>query len=330
MFCDSWVDLGEHDPVRGLAQIAPGLWEARSRRGWSEVCQWASRTEGGQWWPKEHGLTWCCGSRYQWIVEPEQVEPILKAREITLGFADKVGYSVGSCARKLLLYAGPPQYAYRSNHAFLSDITWGFQSCSPSMVADATMLDVKSYYYSLLTRLPTWRLTLRAGGRIAWHGDFPGESDRRAAILGAVADHKLLRNALVGCMTGRTTGSVYYHAGDRCLHRGGPGPFQGAGWLLVRSAYELTRSAAIETGSILSNVDCVTTTGGRWPSIWDRCGLVVETRASGEAEICAPTIYKIGTRATKFYLEGSRFRDHIPIAADPHPQYHRAWLLSAS
>jgi len=313
-------------PMTGIREWAPNFFTAAASAGWTAVCRWESLRDGGQWWPKEKGLTWCMGSRYTWIVTEDQVPAILAARAIVEGLGLTCGYSIGSAARSLLNYCGPPQYGYKSSLGLLHEAGNAYLECHPGEYPESTLYDCKSYYYSILCRLPCWRLTLRPGRRLALHGDFPGELHRREQVLQLVKDHKLLRNALVGCMTGREAGAVYYYRGERYQHKGSPGIFRGAGLLVRRTAWELTRRASVETDSKLSNTDCVLCQGGLYPGTWDEYGLVVEPRHSGDAEVCAPTIFRVGPFRTVFYAGGSRFGDALPRPAMPSKEYHRDWL----
>lgn len=323
------LECHETVPCTQPVEAYPRLWTAYPAESWQKACEWYSQRLGGQWWPKKDGLTWVEGSRVSWIVEPSQLGPIVGAQQIAQSFGLDCGASVGSAARALLRYCGDPQYPYKGSLMLTSGTGDAYVECTPGIYADATLWDCKSYYYSILRRLPTWRLAVRTDGRLDFFGDGPGEADRRAAVLAAVATHKQLRNALVGCMTGRKKGSPYYHAGRQKLHRGGPGLFRGAGLLVRRVAWELTRTASVESDSKLSNTDCVLTTGGQYPGIWDEYDLVVEKRQEGEADVCCPVIYRIGPHETEWYRRGSRFRLAEPRPASPCLSYVGDWLRVA-
>jgi hypothetical protein len=312
-----------------LREITPQFYTATSRDGWARACQSMSLLGGGQWWPKETGLTWCMGRRHIWVVEPSQVPGILAARAIVTALGLECGYSIGSAARALLRFVGPAQYHYKSSLALTAETGDAYIECHPGQYLNSCLYDCKSYYYSLLRRLPTWRVTVRSSGGLRLHGTFSGEDDRRVVVLDRVCSHKLLRNALIGCMVGRQTGSPYYHKGDRKLHRGGPGLFRGAGLLIRRTAWELTRRASVQTDSKLSNTDCVLSQDGLYPEEWDRYGLVVEQRLEGDAEVCAPTIYRVGSHLTVWYGKGSRFMDAQPRPALPSREYVDEWLRVA-
>lgn len=330
MLSDAFLDLGDDEPLQRLSHVADRLYTGLAPEGWSSVCCWASKVEGGQWWPKEKGLTWCMGSRYAWVVTVDQVEAIMSARAIVLDLGLDCGWSIGSAARALLRYVGPPQYHYKSSLGLLLETGNAYLECAPGEYPDSILWDCKSYYYTLMSRLPTWRVTLGGGDRLRLHGNLPGEEARRAEVLARVGGHKLLRNALVGCMTGREAGAVYYHAGRRKTHRGGPGPFRGAGLLIRRTGWELARRAAVDTGSVLSNTDCVLSQGGRFPDVWADYGLIVEQRLDGDADVCSPITWRVGSHPTKFYAEGSRFLDPISRPAEPRSCYTSAWLRRAS
>lgn len=326
MISDAFLDLTDDEPLRGLRHVRDRLYTATAAGGWSEVCRWASTLEGGQWWPKERGLTWANGTRATWIVTADQVPEIEAAHGICQGLGLACGWSVGSAARALLRYVGPPQYHYRSSLALKAETSGGYLECHPGEYDDSVLWDCKGYYYTLLTRMPTWRLTIRSDARLVMHGNYPGEEDRRHRVLQLVAPYKLLRNALVGCMTGREEGAVYYHQGKRKRHKGGPGLFRGAGLLIRRTGWELARAAAVEVESKLSNTDCVLCTGGLYPATWADYGLVVEPRLEGQAEVCSPIIWRVGAKGTKFYDQGSRFRESFPRPPAPTRLYTGAWL----
>lgn len=326
------VTLESHPdaPITQPVECFPGLWTATAVTSWADACRWYSLRAGGQWWPKEKGLTWCCGSRVQWLVESSQVGAIVGAREICQSFGVDCGFSVGSAARALLRYCGDPQYPYKGSLMLTADTGDAYVDCLPGLYPDATLYDCKSYYYSILRRLPTWRLAVRRNGTVDFFGDQPGEADRRSAVLSAVYDHKTLRNALVGCMTGRKKGSPYYWKGTQYQHRGGPGLYRGAGLLVRRVAWELTQRASLESDSKLSNTDCVLTTGGLYPGVWDDYSLVVERRHAGDAEVCCPVVYRVGSHQTEWYHRGSRFRQAEPRPALPQQSYVGSWMRRAS
>lgn len=330
---DSWtpfagVTLESHPdaPCDQPVEAFPGLWTAFPTRSWADVARWYSLRLGGQWWPKETGVTWCLGRKVQWMVEPRQVQAIVGAREIVQSFGLDCGYSVGSAARVLLRHCGDPQYHYKNSLLLTRDTGDAYVECAPGLYPDATLYDCKSYYYTILRRLPTWRLSVTLAGKLQFHDNYPGEEDRRNAVLDAVGTHKLLRNALVGCMVGRQGGSPYYYRGKLLRHRGGPGLFRGAGLLVRRVAWELAQRASIETDSRLSNTDCVVTAPGQYPGVWDDYGLVVERRYEGDADICCPVIYKVGPHETTWYQRGSRFRQASPRPAIPTLSYVDTWM----
>lgn len=319
---ESHPDAPCDEPVEAF----PGLWTATPYRGWADVARWYSIRQGGQWWPKATGATWCLGRRIQWLVEPHCVAPIVEARGIVQSFGSDCGYSIGSAARALLKYIGHPQYHYKNCLLLTSETGPAYVDCTPGQYPDAAMYDCKSYYYAILKRLPTWRLSLTSAGKLQFHGNYVGEEDRREQVLRAVGGHKLLRNALVGCMCGRSKGQPYYFRGRQLAHRGGPGLYRGAGLLVRRVAWELTQRASLDTDSKLSNTDCVLTSGGLYPGVWDDLGLVVSRLYEGDADVCCPVIYKVGAYETHWYERGSRFRQATPRPALPELSYVGSWM----
>lgn len=325
---DEWIGWDDRDPTRKPVCAAPGLYTLDPPQGWSAFAQWASRHTPGMWFPKQYGCTWTQGRRRQWFVLPELVPEIVRARAICESLGVEAGWSVGSCAFALLRWLDVRQWPERSARLLLAEHGRAYQQVMPGVYDDALHLDVSSYYYSLWTRLPSLVVHCFPDGRLVWARTPAPAWERHRRCCEAVAAHKWLRNALVGCAQGSASGGPYFHRGERRLWRGSYGPLAPAGWLVVRSGWELTRLAAEETEAVYSHTDSVITTGGRWPAAWEAAGLAVKVEARGTAEVCAPGIYRVGPRASRWYERGSRFADPIPPTPAPRHQYAPRWLAA--
>lgn len=313
-----------------LRERRPGLWTGVVERGYSEVCAWASTFLPGQWLPKEGGLTWANGSRRAYLVAPERLRAVIEAHAVAEGLGLDPGWSIGSCARAILRWVAEPQFPYRGAWGLFADAGTQYHLAAPGTYPDADYYDVSSYYYTLMRGLPSLRVVALPGLPLVWGGLTRAERGRWERALLAVRDHKLLRNALWGCSLGSLGGQPFYHQGVRKRTGPAPGLFVGAGCLVARTAWEMTREAAEEVCAPLSNVDSVIALGGRYPSIWDRHGFRVVREAEGDAEVYSVYNYRVGGRATDWYRWGSRFRDPSEALPAPARLFYREWLRRAA
>lgn len=326
MKADELSDLQPGEPIESLRHHEGDLWTATAPGGWAEAARYLSTSTGGMWFFREYGLTHVCGSKRMCVVEPPQVPGIMEARLVCRDLGVDPGWSIGSCANRILHSMGRPQYAEKGAARLLSESRCGYQDVCPGEYEHCDYYDVESYYFTLLRRLPSWRVTLPDDGPPIWLGMRASEVSRRRAIEEAVGGHKRLRNAIWGCMLGSASGTTYYHKGKACLWSGRRGPFYPAACLLARSAWEITRDVAEETDSVYSYVDAVMVRDGLYPQLWDDLGFRIGTKASGPAEVCWNLCYKCGNRQSVWYQRGSRWREPLPRSVRPDHLYYRQWV----
>ena len=342
---------GWDEVFSGLAERLPGiLMPSKNDSGGVWICG------GGKTNPPPHGI----------IISRDAYTHTLAARECLrdLGvigtMLPKPLFSVGSCARALLAWAFTEPHYEPSSERLLDGITFGFHACKPGRYicreprtipnpapADLTdsavevpnpahkppiiLWDVKSYYYNLICRLPSMRVSTYRNALKFWNAR-PDERARWRDVLEAVRDNKPLRNSLAGACLGSLKPSPAFTSANavpgtvrRISVPGSPGPFRAAGLLVVRSGYELCQRQFIETDSVYGTIDSVANSGAR-PRVWESVGLTATVRAGGNAEICHRGSYRIGVFQTKPYAQGSR--SVVPVAPTEPPGvlFYKQWL----
>lgn len=312
---DEWAHLDECDPLGSLEPVSDELVVARRHRPWREVAEWASARLPGQWYYKERGVTWTCGSWRLWVVDAEQVPSVLEARRVASALGLEAGWSVGSNAYAILRFLPRAQYPYKSALRLVPRGGPGYHDCCPGEYEWATMYDVRGYYFSHLERAPSLWPVLCGGDKLIW-GRWRGHEEARwRRVLDAVRGAKSLRNALVGCMAGRKAGTPYYCRGVKKEWRGSAGPYRTLAHAVWRSGWELASLQSVSGGSLYTNTDCVVLLDTARPSVWEDLGFECRIEDAGVADVCSQGIYRVGQKETGWYSRGSRFREFVPRRA---------------
>jgi len=364
--------------VRDLVEIEPGVFKGNETQGWRAVARELAAALPGQVRASASGgCAWQYGAAVLGtVIESASVAKIRRARAIVgaLG-ANPEGkplWSLGACARACLRFVGDRQVYDERAEDILKDHPYGYHECSPGVyTAEAethlcapkrnlfdeplpygnpdykppvTLYDVSSFYFDLLRRLPSLRVSPVSHGRVRF---LPMLSDDRARwrdVLSAVADEKPLRNSIAGAAAGTLQkGTAYTSARPnrkidpegfaawvpgtvRIIHPPGmPGPYRAAALLVVSTAAELCHMEAEYSDAVYAAVDSVALRGGATPKIWHRFGFTIEQKASGEAEICHRGSWRIGHKATEFYKKN--YRHHLPSPRVEVPKvYIQQWL----
>jgi hypothetical protein len=301
-----------------------GLSVLKPKHGWGVFARDCSEILGGQWHPKPRGCTWQMGNKSHWFCAPSEVTTILEARLACSQLGLECGWSVGSAARAMLLSVGTPQKWVEQGDAFLGESCFGYHECHPGLYEGATLYDIKACYFHLLSRLPSLRVFLRRGERPIFLRWSKAEALRWQNVLAICGPQKVLRNALYGCALGRSAGSWSFHKGQRIWLPSLPGPFRAAALCVARAAWETCYLAAVEVDAVYSNTDCVIALAGLYPSCWERFGYLVNEVASGQADIHAPSVYRVGLRKTFWYSEGQLLRETVVRPERPSLLYHQA------
>jgi len=351
-----------------LAERLPGiLMPSKNDAGGVWICG------GGKTNPAPHGI----------IVSRDAYSRTLAARECLrdLGvigtMLPKPLFSVGSCARALLAWTFTEPMAYEpACETLLDGIEFGFHACKPGRYvcneprtvpnpnptdlddaatavpnpayrAPVVLWDVKSYYYNMISRLPSVRVSVFRNAIKFWNLR-PDERARWRDVLDAVRDNKPLRNTIAGACLGSLKPSLAFtsapdkntsigNRGDspstpnqtgtvrRITVPGSPGPFRAAGLLVVRSGYELCQRQYIDTNSVYGTIDSVANSGTR-PKVWESVGLTATIKAGGNGEICHRGSYRIGAFQTKPYATGSRIAAPKDAGEPPATLFYKKWL----
>lgn len=329
--------------LEGVSQALPRLWLARAPHGWAPVAEELSRLLPLRHYPGQSGVTWQVGSRGVWVQDSSRLLAIAGARAVVRALTGEPDppCAVSSCGRRLLRWTGVRQEFGRPFERIAKGDHF-YRLCipqTPKTLPYAERYDVKSCYYSLLSKLPSPRLYLTDCGV----GFMPLRSEqeqRWRKMLAAIALHKVLRNSLCGNMYAGS--GKHYESGKLVVAKWRPGILRPAALLVVRSALVLCDRAARQSDAVYAYTDCVVT-GKRKPSAWEDAGLSVRLEGYGEADICHLKSYRIGKEgepgyyATKDYTgnartgtKPSRFRDDFepPTVPDTEARWVE-WMKAA-
>lgn len=335
-FAVAVAELRRRNVIGEAWEVWPGCWATAPVRGWQHVGREAAGLLPGQIWPGRGGVSWVCGSGgpHGRIMASTQVQDIGRAQDTCagLGIRSDTHWSIGRMARDLLTYVCDPDTCpIRSEHLG-QGIELGYHCCKPGAYPDSLLLDVSAYYYSLLCRAPSLRVVCGRRGSVVWGPMSDGERGRFRDVLALVAPDKILRNSLVGCAMGATGKRLVYmrdkqtrEVVKRRMTLPG-GPFRGLGLLILRSGYEITAAEALCSDATYSTIDSVVTQSTLSGRVWERFGLEVSVKASGDADIIRRGCWAVGPLKTEPYTSGYRGTVAVPPAPLPAVQYHRAWL----
>lgn len=265
------------------------------------------------------GVTWRHGSYTGGrLMEAGRVCDVIDAREryayITGDAAPDNLVSVGGIARALMHWVTPPIRERRDPERGFERLygvneTLVFQFAAPGQYMDMRLFDIKACYFTLLSRLRSLRPCFNESLPLFVPDTVP-VAERWRALLDGVADCKPLRNILFGvCLGGSSTSPLLGFKRDK-LNPGraisfkappGFGHARGAALLVAATAKELCRAACKESAAVYANTDCVITPQHTPPAIWTNYDLTVRLDGSGDADIRALGVYKVGHRDTLRY-----------------------------
>jgi len=317
-------EMRDEGRIYDLAMVDPQLWTltpAPARElpkdhipgepysGWQEVARYCSTKLGGQWRYTPNGVTWNHGGEALWITNPSMVESIYSARACVhhLTGVSKLPFGVGALARKMLDWCGIVEKNWRSGDELRKDVKHYYQFCTPCTRPKASYWDVKSCFSSILDRMPSPLLTLVPPSRIVFLPLSPFHKGRWEAVKDAAREHKLLRNCLVGSMTGGSKQGWYWYRGNKKPSPKVRGPLRPAGLLVARTAYELLAEVVERANgaALYANVDsCILDEGGdplHTFNPYTRYDLEIRKLAEGETEVCGIGVYRCGSKRTKLY-----------------------------
>lgn len=351
-----------------------------AEHGWSAVARECADRHGGTHLPLNAGLRYGMGSQLGGLIYDREYWPlVLTAREITRALVgpDELPVTVGGCIKKCLLNVTPARFPEKNAERLLiydtcvladNGLPYQYHDCLPGKYPNLVQWDCTGFYYQLLCRLPSLKLTVFADGL---HFDpwTPEEAAKWRDLLQAVAGHKTLRNAVYGTSLGTDAASrrnVYHKDTHPFLREWpdelrlkkkrwrytsepnpnfgkvkaspmslGPGPFRPAAQLIARTGYELCCAESHACNSVYSTVDSVTVRPGDKPHIWLEFGIahdIARTKAgkqvAGAGEIVARGVWKVGPKQTIWYKAGNR----QPIPAQrrnlPTHLFTNDWLRS--
>lgn len=296
------------------------------RDGWKVFARLLSTRFGGQFWAAKASITWCLGRHVETVIDREIVRHVLPARAAASGLGiEKPGWTPGKIARQAVAYIDSPQKG-SGNCEELIEGRHGYYSCEPGQYEDLQMFDVQSCYWQIFSLMPSIRVVFHQGSkRIQFLKMGESEEARFEEVKRAFNSCKKVRNSILGVLLGSDEAAAYYTHGEKKYLRLPPGPNRAAGYVIVRTAWELAQHAAIESNSVLTMVDSICTESFDPPGIWESVGLKIKRAAHGPADIVRPGVYQVGDRVSVDYWLGDRERRAMPHP--PAPEYQiGVWL----
>jgi len=321
------------------------VWAASAPLGWAAAARHMAANLPGTLTPAQGpgGVMWKCGNGPAQgnVIAISKRADIHKARALVASIIPEderpqgIPWSLGACARRLLVWSAKPQvhdYTLEPLIGAESDMTeYMYHDCQPGVYPFARMWDCQAYFFALMLRLPSLRVSMsrdRPGrpGALRWDRLKLEERERWGDVLAACRDEKVLRNSLWGASLGSMKKRTAYTSAAPRDAQGkrmewepgrvrettvvyGAGPFRPAALVLARGAAELCRIAAEEVGSVYSTVDSVTTIDDREPLVWVSLGLPCAPKYEGPADIVGRGDWRIGPHCTMPYIPMKRIEE---------------------
>lgn len=241
--------------------------------------------------------------------------------------------TAGSAANLMLKYGADPQPYDIAAEIPLQGLTHGYVKVTPGTYDDCIQWDASGFYYQILQKIKSPHCLPHAKG-VHWYdlNEYQGRTWR--GMVSAIADAKLLRNAMVGVMTGGKMPRTAY-ARDKetgkakqILIPGKYGDFRAAGMSIIRMGYEITRAECGHSGSVYSIIDCVTLPNNREPAIWPALGLKYRLRLSGQGQFLARGSYRLGGYESHLYTLGYNPDDGLEVSPGYGPVSYAAQLFT--
>lgn len=308
------VAVGLLDAPAGDAQdmtATPGP----EAEGWQPVAQTLSILfPGASCWPTKHGVTVNRGPNVLLrIVTPEYRQDSEKAASLVASLTGKpVPVNAGVAARHAWEWIGPrdrPNAAADVALLHRGEKIPRYHSCQPGAVPYAVLHDIRRCYPQIMRRLPSLRARVTPE-RVFFVPFRPAERDRLADLYSAMEEDETLRRYAWGTALGGEPGATIpvFVSGEKRQRAVPAGPFRSGALLVARLAWELTRAAAIETGAVYANTDCVIVPGEAGavslaPAPWRAVGIESTVKAQGPADIIRYCVYRVGDYATVPYRQ---------------------------
>lgn len=294
-----------------------------------------SKRLGGSFFSGRGYLSWSYGSRAITILDRSSWVRVESARHIVETITGEVpGFTIGQLARALVEWIGPAVSTSSVAARRSLEECWRFYMCKPCKLEQASMYDLESCFYTLLSRVKTVRPVFTKKDLLWVDEATPGEESRFRRVVEAVAFHKELRNALVGAMIGGATGR-FYSKGEPHDFKAKKGPRAELGAAVVRTAYELCQLQAKVAGAVYANTDSIIVEGCEEPLIWSAAQLPYRLLARGPGDVQAIGKYQVGTQGQPYFKRTAYYRDGDDFCVEQEPSrvvnptYH-AWVYQAA
>lgn len=218
----SFMDAG--GLLSGTQEAMEGVYLSNQpAHGWGAVAYECASYLPGTHQPMRGGCRWGMSQSTAGVIYTyDYWETVQIARGICKQLANPliVPLSLGGCIRSLLEWVCPVQAPVRQAERFLigeregwvdrfgtarrdyyETVPYQYHDCEPGKYANLTQYDCSGYYFQLISRLPSLKLTVGANNL---HFDpwKPDEREKWKELLAAVCGHKTIRNAIYGCGLG--------------------------------------------------------------------------------------------------------------------------------
>jgi len=377
-FADAVRDKERRGLLKDAHEVRHNVWTANADAvGWQAIAFEMAFNVPGQMRVMKggNGVSWINGAKgpHGVIISAGLLPVLLDCRDLLTDFNINDGpldgfWSVGASARRLLTWAATPMPYESSVEMLLNGVPYGYHDCTPGeykgkpeyihntepsrdlfnqvpaltrnpeYTPALTMFDANAYYWNLLRRLESLRITPYRNGTVTQWPMPRNEKARWLDVQAAIEEQategnkarqrsiKVLRNSMAGVMAGslkpgiaycrdRDTGGV-----KRIEPPGNRGPFAAAGLLVVRMGVELCLAESLQTESVYSTIDSVTSRG-KVPQVWPKYGIPYGVRAEGDGEIVSRGVWRIGPRQTKRFGKGEEMNP-VPRLETLPVQYH--------
>lgn len=212
-----------------------------------------------------------------------------------------------AACRRLLKWAGVKDSRNTQRaQCLLTSIEWqsGYFDCNSSAGNMATMYDMTSAYFTLTSRVPSPIVRVHPHEHLQFIPQPAEYRERWQHLLQTIAPDKEAGRLLWGVSIGSAVGDgvkIWRNGVKKRLRI--PGHAETLATVVARSAWELTRAASIENGSLYSQTDCVILpeSPGKPPRVWEEHGIQSSVKGSGAYHVLCRNFTKVGDRATKPY-----------------------------
>lgn len=342
LFRKALLSIGEQGFINEYNEIAPGVYITPGGNfGWSSIARELSVILPGTFLPQvtRGGLVWQKGSitagRLVFERNLKQIRLAQRLVRYLMGELDEhsIPWSIGGACNKCLRWSVAPQKWVPKSGKLLMNDQFGerdfqYHDCSPGAYKYVYQWDASGYYWNLISRLESPRVSIGSNPNrpvifepleteeaAKWREliDLTQPGDK--GIGGSI--YKSIWGSMLG--SNPTQKQIIYSRGKLVKPYFRAGVLRAGAMLVSRMGSELCHLAALETDSLYSTVDSVTSLSPNRPVVWQAQGLPSRCKWEGEGDIRGRGCWRIGVNQTIPYklgqgMEGNpvRRRDDLP------------------